>query len=245
MFKRGFFRSSVVGMALLALGACGDDGEAGTGGASDRAGPEALSGFTWNTQLTVNGIAFDFSFEFGTNTLVATNTCGVGADVLTAEVEVPVKYRYRANITNAAQAGDEACHVAAATGTIDFEIVGNTLSGTVAGQPVVFTSTGTRSGLYGDWTATLADGFTITWSMGKGKLKVSGTCPGSSATPTVTVNATYENFVEVTESGEKTVGEEGSNTCSMGITAGTLQYHFEGSTLVMLYGGQELRFKSE
>lgn len=245
MIKRGFYRGSLLAMALLAFGACGDDGETGGGGGSDRAGPEALSGFTWNTTLTVNGIDFDFGFEFGTNTLVASNTCGVGGDVLTAEVEVPVKYRYRATIENAAQAGDEACHVAAATGTIDFEIVGNTLSGTVAGQPVEFTSTGTRSGLYGDWTTTSADGFTITWSMGKGKLKLSGTCPGSSANPTVTVNASYKNFVEVTEAKETTVGEEGSNTCSMGISAGVLEYHFEGSTLVMLYGGQELRFKSE
>lgn len=234
-----------VSFAVL-MSACGDDGgdggSSGVGSGANRGGPDALAGYTWGMTQDVNGIEFDFGFEFGTSSVVATNTCTIGGDSLTAEVEAPVKYRYRATITQAAQAGDEACHVAVAPGTIDFEISGNTLTGVSQGQTLTFTSTGARSGLYGDWSYSSPDGFTITWSMGSGKLKVWGSCPGGQA-PTLTVDADYDNFVEILEAKQDYVGDDAFN-CQVAVDAGTFQYRFDGADLVLTMGGQETRFKA-
>lgn len=235
-------------VGLMAFGACGDDGGDGGGGGNaigqgaSRSGPEALGGFTWGTQQSVNGIDFDFAFEFGTATVVATNTCSQGGQVLTAEVEAPVEYRYRATVTQAGQAGDEACHVAVAQGTLDFTIAGNTLTAVSEGETLTFTSTGTRSGVFGDWSAEM-DGFTLTWSMVGGKINASAACPGGGSAK-VSVPATFTNFVEIKEAKEQTVGDE-SFDCSVAVTAGTGEYTFEGKTLVLNFGGQELRFTPE
>jgi len=241
--------SFVCASLVMLVAACGDDGGDGGGGSTaigsgaNRGGPDALAGYTWSTTQTIEGITFDFDFEFGASSLVATNTCSMGGDSLTAEVEAPVKYRYRATIKEAAQAGDEACHVGVAPGTIDFEITGNTLNAVAQGQTLTFTSSGVRSGLYGDWSYTSPDGFTITWSMGSGKLRVWGSCPGGQA-PTATASADFTNFVEILEAKDAYVGDDFFN-CQVGIDAGTFEYRFDGADLVMSMGGQETRFDAK
>ncbi len=236
-------------LGSMALGACGDDGGDGGGGGGNaigqgvnRGGPEALSGFTWGSQQSVNGIDFDFSFEFGDSTLVATNACSLDGDVLVAEVEVPITYRYRATITQAGESGDESCYVTVAASTFDFTIAGNTMTATSGDQTVQFTATGTRSGVYGDWSAE-GDGFVLTWNIGSGKINATAACPGGLSAK-VSVPATLENFVDVPEGKQVEVGDESFN-CSVGVAAGTFGYRFSGKTLVMSFGAEEMSFTPE
>lgn len=238
--RKGLVGSCILGLTFVALGGCADDGSGpGGGGGNNRGGPDALAGFTWGMKQTIEGIEFDFGFEFGPSTISASNTCSQGGQALTATASAPVKYRYRATITKGATAGDESCHVAVNTGVIDFELAGDKLIGTSEGKTLEFTSTGVRSGLYGDWTYT-EDGLTLTWSMGSGKLNISGSCPGTTVSPHVSVSANYENFVEVTQAADNDVGDDSFN-CTVGIKAGTMQYRFDGATLVLTYEGQDLR----
>ena len=241
-----FSRTSVllvVGCAF-AIG-CGEDGSDGgaqsgqtPGQGTSRGGPEALSGFTWGTTQSANGIDFDFSFEFGDTTLVATNVCSLGGEELTAEVEVPVTYRYRATVLESGSAGDEACNVAVAQGVIDFTISGNTMTAVSDGQTLTFTSSGARSGVYGDWTYS-QDGLTLTWSVRGGTMTVKGDCGDKHVSTQVA--ATLQNFVDIVEAKNTEVGDESFN-CSVGVDAGTAEYRFDGSTLVMSIDGQEIRF---
>ena len=123
----------ILGMAAaVMLAACGDDDGGGGASDSDRGGPDALDGVSWSMQQSANGIDFKFGFEFGPDSLKAHNTCTGGGQSLTANVEVPVKYRYKASIAEGGKAGTDACLIQVSAGSFDFELEPLTLTSLAA-----------------------------------------------------------------------------------------------------------------
>ncbi len=224
----------LLALSIISLTACATDDAT-----TDRGGPDALSGVTWHTTISQNGLDFDFGFAFDDTQVTATNTCHAGGQSLTATTSAPVTYRYTANIPSAGHGGDSACFVDVAAGMFAFEIAGNKLEMTADGQMVEFTQAGARSGLYGDWTA-MANGFQITWSMGNGKIHATADCPGSAHAST-SVSADFKNFVDILEDQSMTVGDDSFN-CNVGISKAMSEYYFDGNDLVMVVGGQKLVF---
>ena len=223
-------------ITILALAACSTDDSSPA--ITDRGGPDALAGVEWHTTFSQNGIDFDFSFAFDDTKVSANNVCHSGGQSLTASTASPVKYRYTANIPKAGHGGDDACFVDVAAGAFAFELAGDKLIMTVNGQTVQFTQSGARSGLYGDWSAML-NGFTITWSMGNGKIRATATCPSGSAS--TEVSAQFTNLVDILEDQSQTVGDDSFN-CTVSIAKAMAEYHFEGDDLVMTVNGQSLTF---
>lgn len=222
----------------LLLGCATDSDE----GASDRGGPDALTGFMWKTKVSNNGLDFLFGFQFSDTMLSASNTCTAGGESLTATVSVPVKYRYSADVPSGGHGGDAACFVDVAKGAFQFELAGSRLLMTFGGKVIEFSSTGTRSGLYGDWTA-MVDGFAITWSMGGGKIHARADCPGGT-TASVTVDAKFKNFVDIVEAGSKTVGDDTFN-CSVGVSKALAEYRFASDALILTIDGKDTEFKHD
>lgn len=232
--------SLVVSVSLLA--ACGGGAGSG-GGGSDRGGPDSLIGFQWTADpITVNGITFEFGFEFSADTVTAYNTCD-GA--LTATVEAPVRYLYTATVpagdsTEAASDGNT-CRVSIDSGTFDFEIVDGKLRMTQNGETLDFEPAGATAGLYGEWTADAPGIGTLIWSMGGGQIVATTDCDnGLSAT--VEVDADFINRLEFPEPAEDVV-TEGTLECSVSVAATMMTYYFDGDTLVMSDGGEEIRFE--
>ena len=222
-------------IAILALTACASD----SSGGDDRGGPDALTGVGWHTTFEQNGINFDFSFAFDNAKVTATNKCSVDGQSLTATTAAMVKYRYDANIPKAGHGGTDACFVDVASGKFSFEIAGDKLIMTANGQTVTFTQApGSRSGLYGDWTA-MQNGFEITWSMGGGKIRATAKCPSGSAS--TEVSADFTNFVDILEDKSQTEGDDSFN-CNVGISKAMAEYHFDGDDLVMNVGGKSITF---
>jgi len=222
---------------LLAFAACATDDD---GGGSDRGGPDALTGFTWKTNASANGIDFTFGFQFAASNVTASNTCSLGGQTLTASTSAPIKYRYHADVPSAGHAGDAACFVDVAKGGFDFELVGDKLVMKFGTQTIDWASAGGRSGLYGDWTA-MVDGFTITWSMGGGKIHARAACPGGGSAE-VTVSAQFQNFVDILEAASKQVGDESFN-CEISIAKAMAGYRFDGDDLILTIDGKDTRFK--
>jgi hypothetical protein len=230
---------AIVPLAAFTLTACGtDDPNDNNGGGDDRGGPDALAGVSWHTTFTDNGIDFDFSFAFDDAKVSAVNKCSLGGQSLTASTASMVKYRYDANVPKAGHAGSDACFIDIAAGKFSFEIAGDKLIMTSSGQTVTFTQTGTHSGLYGDWTG-MANGFTITWSMGHGKIHATATCPDGTAS--TDVSAQFTNFVDILEDKSQTEGDDSFN-CTVSISKSMAEYHFSGDDLVMTVGGKSLTF---
>jgi hypothetical protein len=223
-------------VCLLALTACATDDD---GGGSDRGGPDALTGFTWKTKASANGIDFTFGFQFDAASVNASNTCDHGGQQLTASVSTPVKYRYHADIPSGGRGGDSACFVEVAKGAFDAELTGNKLVMTTGGRTIEWTSAGGRSGIYGDWTA-MVDGFTLTWSMGGGKIRAQAACPGG-GTASVSVSAQFANFVDILQAASKEVGDP-SFSCSVSIAKAMAGYHFDGDDLILTIDGKDTRF---
>ncbi len=238
------FQNRALGLGLaVMLGACGggDGDEGGALGDADRGGPDALAGHAWTLEQSVDGIDFVTTFEFGAADLKLTNVCKAGGETLTAAVEVPVKYRYKASVGETRRSGTDACFVEVAGGSFDFEIAGDRLIATIGDSVTEFTSAGGNSGLYGDWTAE-RDGFVLTWSMGNGRIEASATCPGTSEAPKVVVTAEFVNFVDVLEADEDEVGDDGFS-CSVGVMQALMEYEFDGAALVLTSGGVETRLE--
>jgi len=227
---------ALLAITILALGCSSDDS---SGSITDRGGPDALAGVTWHTTFSDNGIDFDFSFAFDDAKVSATNQCSLAGQSLTASTASAVKYRYDVDVPNAGHGGDSACFIDVAAGTFAFEIAGDQLIMTANGQTVTFTAAGPVSGLYGEWTA-MQDGFTITWSMGNGKIRAKATCPSGSASTEVA--ARFTNLVDILEDQMQTVGDDSFN-CTVSIAKSMAEYHFEGDELVMTVNGQSLRFR--
>lgn len=234
----------ILGMAAaVMLAACGDDDGGGGASDSDRGGPDALDGVSWSMQQSANGIDFKFGFEFGPDSLKAHNTCTGGGQSLTANVEVPVKYRYNASIAEGGKAGTDACFIEVAAGSFDFELAGDKLIATSGDQVTEFTAAGAHSGLYGDWTATRGD-LTLTWSMGAGKIEARATCPGVSDSPSVSVPTDFTNYVDVLAADEDVVGDE-SFSCQLAVMKALMEYRFEGDELILSFNGQDSRLTVE
>ena len=230
---------TAIAISALALGACATDDSSGGGGGNDRGGPDALAGVSWHTTFSQNGIDFDFSFAFDDAKLSATNKCSAGGQSLTAKTASAVKYRYTGNVPKAGHGGDSACFIDVAAGSFAFEIAGDKLIMTSNGETVTFTQVGARSGLYGKWTAMKND-FTLTWSMGGGKIRATADCPtGGSAT--TEVSAQFANFVDILEAQTQTEGDDTFN-CTVGITKAMAEYHFDGDDLVMTIDGKSTTF---
>src|SRR5690606_981509 len=118
--------ATITSFSLLALAACGDDGGGGPGvGGESRGGPEALSGV-----------------EFGPSRPVAVNAGTYAGRSRTAEVEVPMRYRYHAEVLESAYAGDESCFVSIEPFSYDFEIVGGKLVMTSGDERVELSPSG-------------------------------------------------------------------------------------------------------
>lgn len=229
-------------MVCVALAGCATDDDGGDGDGADRGGPDALTGFMWKTTASQNGIDFTFGFAFDNTSVTASNTCKAGGQSLTATAATPVKYRYRAEISKAGHDGDASCFVDVAQGSFDFELVGDKLRMTSGGTTIEWSSAGGRSGLYGDWTA-MADGLTLTWSMGGGKIRARAACPGGGSA-SVTVDAKFQNFVELVEAQSKTVGDDSFN-CTVSIAKAMATYRFDGATLVLTMDGKDTKFTHE
>jgi len=228
--------------ALLAitvmLGACSADSDDENTPITDRGGPDALTGVSWHTTFSQNGIDFDFSFAFDDTKVSATNQCTFAGESLTASTAAAVTYRYDVNVPKAGHGGDSSCFIDVAAGKFSFEIAGDELIMTANGETVTFTAAGPVSGLYGEWTA-MQDGFTVTWSMGNGKIRARATCPSGSAS--TEVSAQFTNLVDILEDQMQTVGDESFN-CTVSIAKAMAEYHFDGDDLVMTVDGQSLRF---
>lgn len=234
----------ILGLAAAAMfAACSDDGGAGPGSDADRGGPDALDGVSWSMAQSANGIDFDFRFEFGPTSLTASNTCTAGGESLTANVEVPVKYRYNASIPAGKRSGGDECFVEITAGAFDFELAGDTLIATSGDSVIEFAAAGAHSGLYGDWTATV-DGFTLTWSMGAGKIDARASCPGVSDSPSVSVAADFVNYVDVLTADEDVVGDE-AFSCQLAVMQALMEYRFEGDELILSFNGQDTRLTPE
>ncbi|HLL23267.1 MAG TPA: hypothetical protein VK427_14115 [Kofleriaceae bacterium] len=231
--------------AALALGsasltACATDSDSD----ADLGGPDALTGFMWKTKVSQNGFDFLFGFQFSDAAVTASNTCTASGATLTASVASPVKYRYSATVPSGGQGGNDACSVEVAKGSFNFELApNNKLLVTTNGQTVEFAAASSaRSGLYGDWTATV-NGLTITWSMGGGKIKARAACPGNKSA-SVTVDADFKNFVDILEASEKTVGDSSFN-CSVSISKAMAEYRFDDDALLLTVDGKTLEFKRD
>jgi hypothetical protein len=231
-------RWSVFLLAVTATACATDDGGSG----ADRGGPDALTGFTWQSAASVNGIDFLFGFQFTAANVMASNTCSLDGEQLTASVSVPVKYRYHAEIPSGGRKGDSACFVEVLKGAFDAELAGDKLLMTTGGKTIEWTSAGGRSGIYGDWTATV-DGLTLTWSMGGGKIRARAACPGGS-TAEVSVSAEFKNFVDILEAASKEVGDQ-SFSCSISIAKAMAGYRFDGDDLVLTIDGKDTRFEHD
>lgn len=221
---------------LLAFAACATDDDGG----DDRGGPDALVGFTWKTTASSGGIDFAIGFQFAATTVTASNTCTRGGEQLMATVSTPVKYRYHADIPSGGRGGDSACFVEVLKGAFDAELVGDKLIMTTGGRTIEWSSNGGRSGIYGDWTATV-DGLTLTWSMGGGKIRARASCPGGGQA-SVTVSAQFKNFVDILDTASKEVGDP-SFSCSISITKAMAGYRFDGDDLVLTIDGKDTRFE--
>jgi hypothetical protein len=230
-------RWTVLLLAFAATACATDDG-----GGDDRGGPDALTGFAWQSKASANGFDFLFGFKFTTADVTASNTCTLDGASLTASVAVPVKYRYHADIPSGGRKGDSACFVEVLKGSFDAELVGDKLVMTTGGKTIEWNSAGGRSGIYGDWTATV-DGLTLTWSMGGGKIRARAACPGG-ATAEVSVSAEFKNFVDILEAGTKQVGDESFN-CSISIAKAMAGYRFDGDALVLTIDGKDTRFEHD
>ncbi|MBA3500452.1 MAG: hypothetical protein M4D80_09105 [Myxococcota bacterium] len=228
----------LVAVAATAATACATD----DGSGADRGGPDALTGFAWQSKASANGINFLFGFQFTAANVMASNTCSLGGQQLTASVSVPVKYRYRAEIPSGGRKGDSACFVEVLKGSFDAELAGDKLLMTVGGKTIEWASAGGRSGIYGDWTATV-DGLTLTWSMGGGKIRARAACPGGT-TAEVSVSAEFKNFVDILEAGSKQVGDE-SFSCSISVAKAMAGYRFDGDDLVLTIDGKDTRFEHD
>ena len=215
------------------LAACGTDDEA------DRGGPDALTGFTWQTKLKQGELDFLFGFTFTDTDVTASNVCTLGNDTLTAKVTTPVKYRYSAVVPTGGRAGDDACFVDVAKATFDFELQGSKLIMTVGAQRVEFDQAGARSGLYGEWTGS-ANGFKLVWSMGGGKIRARSECPGGK-TASVTVDATFQNFVDILAAKSEQVGDD-TFSCSVGVDKAMATYRFAGEQLILTVQGEDTTF---
>jgi hypothetical protein len=240
-------RNIALPIALVALlAACGSDGSDdgdGPGGADDdRGGPDSLVGHEWTSDpVTVNGIEFVFGFQFDEGSVTASNTCN---GEVTATAEAPVRYRYTATIPVAGRTdeeeGGDTCFAEIAAGTFEFEIVDGKLVLTFDGETIEFEPAGDTAGLYGEWTAEAPGVGTLIWSMGGGAISATSECDnGLSAT--VEVDAEFVNKLEITEAAEDVVMDRGLE-CSVGIAAGTSTYRFDGDVLILVTGGEEIRF---
>ena len=209
---------------------------------ADRGGPDALTGFSWQTKASANGIDLLFGFQFTAANVTASNTCTLDGESLSVSVAVPVKYRYHAEIPSGGRKGDSACFVEVLKGSFDAEIAGDKLLMTTGGKTIEWTSAGGRSGIYGDWTASV-DGLTLTWSMGGGKIRARAACPGGT-TAEVSVSAEFKNFVDILEAGSKEVGDQ-SFSCSIGIAKAMAGYRFDGDALVLTIDGKDTRFEHD
>jgi len=231
---------ALIAISILVFGACGGGDGAGDDAPdiTDRGGPDALAGVTWHTTFSQNGIDFDFSFAFDDVKVAATNECTFAGESLTASTASAVTYRYDVNVPSAGHGGDSSCFIDVAAGKFSFEIAGDNLIMTANGETVTFTPAGPVSGLYGEWTA-MQDGFTVTWSMGNGKIRAKATCPSGSAS--TVVSAQFTNLVDILEDQMETVGDESFN-CTVSIAKAMGEYHFDGDDLVMTVNGETLRF---
>lgn len=240
-----FRNIALIASVVFSLGACGSEdagGGNGDGGpsGSDRGGPDALSGFSWTSDpMEINGVALQLSFEFTDTELNASNTC---AGDVTVTTSAPIRYTYRATIeegdSSEVSEGGNTCDVSIAPGSFDFQRVGKNLEVSYKDQKLSFGPEGTTSGVFGEWKAEWDLG-SLVWSMGDGKLTATNECDnGLSATAQVA--ADYRNFVVIEE--EATGGDE---SCSVGIQKGNLEYRFEGSELVLIFAGEEIRLKKK
>ena len=224
-------------LLAVAVTACTTDD-----GGDDRGGPDALTGFAWHSSASASGIDFLFGFQFTATNLTASNTCSLDGQELTASVSVPVKYRYHADIPSGGRKGDSSCFVEVLKGSFDAELAGDKLLMTTGGKTIEWQSAGGRSGIYGEWTATV-DGLTLNWSMGGGKIRARAACPGGN-TAEVSVSADFKNFVDILEAGMKEVGDQ-SFSCSIGIAKAMAGYRFDGDDLVMTIDGKDTRFERD
>ena len=225
-------------LAIAATACATDDG----GDGADRGGPDALTGFAWKSAASANGFDFLFGFQFAATEVTASNTCTLDGQQLTASVSAPIKYRYHADIPSGGRKGDSACFVEVLKGSFDAELAGDKLLMTTGGKQIEWKSGGGRSGIYGDWTATV-DGLTLTWSMGGGKIRARAACPGG-ATAEVSVSAEFKNFVDILEAASKTVGDDSFN-CTIGVSKAMAGYRFDGDDLVMTIDGKDTRFEHD
>jgi hypothetical protein len=228
----------ILAISLLSVTACTDDSSSSSG--QDKGGPDALAGVTWHTTISQNGFDFDFGFAFDDTKVTASNTCHSSGQSLTATTASQIKYRYSADIPKAGHGGDSSCFVDVLAGSFTFELAGDKLEVTVNGQTSEFTQGGgSRSGLYGDWTA-MVNGFTVTWNMGGGKIHATAACPGGGSA-SATVNATFKNFVDILEDQSMTVGDDSFN-CTVSISKAMSEYYFQGNDLVIVFNGQKQVF---
>jgi hypothetical protein len=234
------FELMIIGLFLLS---CGGDGPGGPGERDDRGGPDSLVGYKWTSDpLTVNGIKFVFGFGFSRSSVTAKNTCN---DAVTATIEVPVRYRYTANVPTGGRTDEEeggkTCFAEIAAGTFDFEITDNKLVMTHQDKTFDFKPVGSVAGLYGNWTAKAPGVGTLTWSMGGGKIVATSDCDNG-VSATVEVSADFVNKIEFTEAAKDVKRGDSGLECSMEVAAGVSTYRFDGDTLVMKMNGEEIRF---
>lgn len=240
--------------AALILSACGDSGSDNNSNeesnnannnnntAPDRGGPDSLVGVSWQgAAQTINGLTLQPTFSFGRDSVTVTNTCN---GTVSVSVTAPARYTYKADIAKRAAKsetdGTNTCDVSIEAGSFDFEIVEAGLLVTVMEQMLTFAPRGAVAGLYGEWVAPAPGVGQLVWSMGKGKLTASAVCD-SGLTATATTSAAFTNILTITESAQDSV-EEGGVTCDAAINAGTFTYRFDGGVLVLIAGGQEIRF---
>lgn len=203
---------------------------------SDRGGPQSLSGFDWSTgPIDANGFQLELAFEFGEDELTASNTCEGTTTVTTTS---PIRYTYQAEVatgnSDVVEDGEDFCEVSIDAGSFDFEIVEGNLQMTTGGETVVVSPAGSVSGLYGEWSVGNEVG-TLYFSMGNGRLEARSECTNGLVAKT-SVAANYRNFVVIEEA---SMG--GDDLCSVSIDASTMEYRFEGSELVLIQDGQEIR----
>lgn len=225
-------------------GSSGSSGGAAVGSGANRGGPESLSGFAWTGDpQIVNGVQLQLSFRFDETSVTATNTCG---EESSATVSSPVRYHYTADILEASNEetkdGDNTCTVSISKGKLAFELVGNKLRVTADGQSLEFEPSGTRSGLYGEWTAA-GNGQTLKWSMKDGIIRATADC-SNGLSATTESDAKYTNFFDIPEAVEKTEEDGFGGECSVSIAKGNYQYRFDGDALILAdeTGGSEVRF---
>lgn len=232
-------------IALVPRVAACDDGSPNvpnTPGATDRGGPDSLTGFSWNADpVSSGGVDFDFSFKFTATQVEASNTCN---DAVTATVSSPVRYRYAMTVTESASKTEVAdgkdCEVAISPGSLSFEVKGSELHANDGTNDFVFTSTGAVQGLYGTWSTPAAGVGTLSWRMGGGKVTATAACDNG-LTATATASATFINYLDILETVSDSMNGAGLD-CEVGIQAGTSEYTFDGNDLVLTTGGVATKF---